>query len=77
VIRCSASVIQPADLPPEIQAVTLNQSDGHGYHPQEERSLILAALELAGGNRKEAAALLGVSRATLYRRLSEYHLGND
>lgn len=79
VIRCSASVIQPTDLPPEIQkSASLNQVGANDQSPQEEqRGLILAALELAGGNRKEAAALLGVSRATLYRRLSEYGLGNE
>lgn len=75
VIRCSASVIQPADLPPEIQAASRTDNAGAKYQsPEAERGLILAALELAGGNRKEAAALLGVSRATLYRRLSEYNL---
>lgn len=78
VIRCSASVIQPADLPPEIQTASLHDhASADDQSPQDERGLILAALELAGGNRKEAASLLGVSRATLYRRLSEYHLGNN
>lgn len=77
VIRCHASVIQPADLPPEVQAATLAHGSTNDHSPQEERGLILAALELAGGNRKEAATLLGVSRATLYRRLSEHGLGSE
>lgn len=34
-----------------------------------EREVLQRALELAGGNRAEAARLLGVGRATLYRRL--------
>ena len=32
------------------------------------------ALEAAGGNRDKAARLLGVSRATLFRRLREHGL---
>jgi transcriptional regulator of acetoin/glycerol metabolism len=36
-----------------------------------ERSAILRALEEAGGNKERAAAALGLSRATLYRRLRQ------
>jgi transcriptional regulator of acetoin/glycerol metabolism len=32
------------------------------------------ALQHSGGERKAAAALLGISRATLYRKLSQYGL---
>ncbi len=78
VIRSRESTIQPADLPPELQqAATLSQADAEDQSPQGERGLILAALELAHGNRTEAAALLGISRATLYRRLSDHGLGNE
>jgi len=37
----------------------------------EQRAQILAALEWAEGNRARAARRLGISRATLYRRLTE------
>ena len=37
-----------------------------------ERRLILATLERAGGNKKEAAEELGISRRSLYDRLSRY-----
>jgi transcriptional regulator of acetoin/glycerol metabolism len=40
--------------------------------PVGEREGIVEALALANGERKTAAALLGVSRATLYRRLARY-----
>ena len=39
-----------------------------------ERELIRKALELTKGNRKEAAARLGVSERTLYRKIKEYEL---
>jgi len=41
---------------------------------QNERDRILDALEQTEGNRKEAATLLGMSRATFYRRLSRLGL---
>jgi sigma-54 dependent transcriptional regulator, acetoin dehydrogenase operon transcriptional activator AcoR len=37
-----------------------------------ERQMILAALAASGGSAKEAARTLGISRATIYRRLSAY-----
>jgi two-component system response regulator HydG len=39
-----------------------------------ERDLIEANLELAGGNREKAAALLGMGERTLYRKIKEYGL---
>jgi transcriptional regulator of acetoin/glycerol metabolism len=37
-----------------------------------ERRTIIDALRLCRGCRRDAAALLGISEATLYRRLKEY-----
>jgi two-component system response regulator AtoC len=39
-----------------------------------EREAVKKALERAGGNRTQAARLLGVSRRTLYNKLAEYSL---
>ncbi len=41
---------------------------------QWERRLIHKALERSGGNVPEAAGLLGVSRATAYRKIAEYEI---
>ena len=42
---------------------------------QLERQHILRVLEEAGGNRERAAAILGISARTLYRKLREYETG--
>ncbi|WP_346054020.1 helix-turn-helix domain-containing protein [Amycolatopsis dongchuanensis] len=39
-----------------------------------ERRVLLAALRETGGDRAATAARLGISRATLYRRLKRYQL---
>lgn len=39
-----------------------------------EKKLILEALKRAGGNVPEAAKLLGIGRATLYRKIEIYHI---
>jgi PAS domain S-box-containing protein len=70
VIRCEGTVIQAADLPPEIRAV-VEPAVPAVAAAGSERERILAALQHTGGNRKEAAAVLGMSRATFYRRLAE------
>ncbi len=41
-----------------------------------ERLMILHALEVTGGKKKEAAARLGISLATLYRKLDRYQRGD-
>jgi DNA-binding NtrC family response regulator len=40
-----------------------------------ERQHILRVLEQTGGNRERAAAVLGISARTLYRKLREYETG--
>ena len=55
-----------------------NPEKGFGFAELADGSgdafLHIAALQAAGGNRKEAAALLGVSRATLCRHLAKLGL---
>lgn len=44
-----------------------------GYE-RAEREAILAALQEADGNRSQAAALLGIGRTTLYRKIRSLHI---
>ncbi len=68
-IRCSGDKIGLEDLPVE---VTAPRSDsGVEEDGSRERERIWRALEEAGGNRSAAARILGISRATFYRRLGE------
>jgi DNA-binding NtrC family response regulator len=73
VIHCAGDAIELEDLPPEVleQAPPVAAASDL---PTDERERILAALARAGGERKSAAALLGVSRATLYRRMAHYRI---
>ncbi len=71
-LHCKGSVIRAEDLPSEI--VTSKHEQLEDVPPadpyQDEKQRILAALDSAKGNRTVAARLLGMSRATLYRRLA-------
>ena len=64
-----SGVVKPADLPPEIQSLSR-----HRLSPLEsmERDAIVLALADAGGNKAESARALGMSRATIYRKIREY-----
>jgi DNA-binding NtrC family response regulator len=39
-----------------------------------EKEYIMRVMGIAGGNKTEAAKILGVDRTTLYRKLEEYKL---
>jgi transcriptional regulator of acetoin/glycerol metabolism len=77
-IRCMSTTIDVDDLPPEVQAGASVGAPpaGSTAPPADERSRIVAALAATHGNRKEAARHLGISRATLYRRLAELGIGS-
>jgi len=70
-IRASGRVLRVDDLPPELR----DASPTAPSSSSDEAERIRAALEQTDGNRTEAAELLGISRATLYRRLDEYDIG--
>jgi transcriptional regulator of acetoin/glycerol metabolism len=62
-------IIQPQDLPPETQAVSRRL-----LSPLEsiERDAITQSLLDAHGNKAKAAKALGMSRATIYRKIHEF-----
>ncbi|MET0136140.1 MAG: GAF domain-containing protein [Kibdelosporangium sp.] len=67
--RKRSGAIQPSDLPAEYRAVArrpLNRLESM------ERDAIVHSLEDADGNKIRAARFLGMSRATLYRKIHEY-----
>jgi DNA-binding NtrC family response regulator len=82
-VRARGRAITPRDLP----RVMLHSVEGaalatdrpqpidlDAYLSRVESTLVLRALELAGGNKAEAARLLGVSRPRLYRKLEQMGL---
>jgi transcriptional regulator of acetoin/glycerol metabolism len=70
VVHASQPVIQCEDLPPEMHLPSAPGVQELVVAGLNEKEQLLAALEQAKGNRTVAAQLLGISRATLYRRLS-------
>ncbi|MGV0044298.1 sigma-54-dependent Fis family transcriptional regulator [Mycobacterium colombiense] len=69
VARQRSGVIKADKLPPECRSVTrrkLTQLEAL------ERDAIVRSLEDHGGNKQEAARALGMSRATIYRKINDY-----
>lgn len=62
-------VITPADLPPELQSLSRRRLS---TLESLERDAIVLALGDAHGNKAGAARSLGMSRATIYRKVREY-----
>jgi transcriptional regulator of acetoin/glycerol metabolism len=62
-------LVQPRDLPPEIRSVSRRL-----LSPLEslERDAIERSLTDARGNKAKAAKSLGMSRATIYRKIHEF-----
>jgi DNA-binding NtrC family response regulator len=69
--------ITPEDLPPALQGARgerqiLDEGAGHTLPLQEiEHQYIRRILEKTGGNKYQAAQILGIDRKTLYRKLGE------
>jgi len=75
VIMSRSEFVQPGDLPAHIQDSKASKPVGiaPGRPLSElEREAIVQTLQLTGGNRTEAARLLGISRRTLQYKLKEY-----
>jgi DNA-binding NtrC family response regulator len=75
----AADVVTLDDLPPGIRgappaAPQPRDTDAVPRLVDAERDLIGAALRKAGGNKNEAARLLGIDRQRLYRKIEKYGL---
>jgi two-component system, NtrC family, response regulator AtoC len=83
---CEGATIEPCDLDLELETPVIagpcpERRDDPAVSPAdleaplgEERAQIVRVLAQTAGNQTQAARLLGVSRATLVRRLDEYGL---
>lgn len=82
IVTCPNGHIAFRDLPSEVRtrkaginenSSLLNDIPGEGVRLKEvEKELILKTLEVAGGNKTEAARMLGITRRRLYLRLAAY-----
>jgi DNA-binding NtrC family response regulator len=75
----AADTISVEDLPPALAGVgfaapTLAADGELPTLQQAERRLITEALRKSGGNKNEAARLLGIDRQRLYRKIEKYGL---
>jgi PAS domain S-box-containing protein len=77
VIGCRTEIIQSDDLPPEIVQAAELATAIPGDPLTDEKTRFLDALSRSRGNRALAARLLGISRATLYRRLSDLKIDSE
>ncbi len=73
--------IEAEDLPGTVRDAEAVLQAGSPAAPQgerlrdNERQLVLDALRAAGGNKKEAARRLGISRSTLYAKIERHGIG--
>jgi PAS domain S-box-containing protein len=68
-VKSKGDVIQPMHLPPAIHAPASKITRRRKRRRKLEKKAVQDALHRTGGNKLQAAKLLGVSRATLYRFL--------
>ena len=77
VVHCRRARIEIEDLPPEIRELAPYSRPITETHPESERERIIAVLRRTGGNRARAARILGIGRATLYRRLEDLRIVDE
>jgi transcriptional regulator with PAS, ATPase and Fis domain len=70
-VLCHDPFINVEHLPPEVREYNGDQKSTFETEPNINRQTILQALEKTAGNKAKAARLLGISRKTIYRKLSQ------
>lgn len=73
-ILCRQSAITIAHLPPEMKTHSSNDMSISGNGNIDDPEVILSALEKAAWNKTKAAALLGISRRSIYRKIKEFNI---
>jgi len=76
---CQSHIIDLADLPPAM--VTRSEAENHtpasSLLQDNERACILQTLRAQGGNMRQSAKLLGISRTALYNKLNQWNIAID
>ena len=79
VALAKGSVLEIADLPEDLRRMSLKvfrREDGRiPSLEDQERAYIQWVLKEVDGNRSRAAAILGIDRVSLWRKLKRYHIG--
>ena len=73
VVLCRTNQIDADDLPPELRSALFRPSVASDIRPPEsiEREYIWSVYQALGNNKTRTAEKLGLSLATLYRKLKE------
>lgn len=72
-VACNEEVIQPYHFPEHIVRGPSRAGESSEKNERDdEKKELIQALRASGGNRKEAARLLGVSRVTVWNRMKRY-----
>jgi len=75
-VMCKGNDVGPEDLPAEVCAGQARavETDATSSLADMEREHIIRVMAHTGGNKKEAAAVLGIDRSTLYSKLKQYSI---
>lgn len=74
-VVAEAGLIAPAHLPPKLHSRKLSPEtppEAGAVPAADEKTALINALRQVGGNQSQAAALLGVSRVTVWHRMKKY-----